>query len=223
MLTSSNLSLPFRFYDPNFIRTFYHPILATRSVHFAPSPVLDQSSPFIQQCRLRSQEQTLHDLHCVTTARTYDYHPIGRPRDGWMQCACVWSICLISVTYFPLRTRSTYDMVVETAQRCKPASVNTFLKPSTRTRVTVLEFVRRLVDKQRNQTESFGNWICFYPQVESWTDTNLKGLFTGCMELCPVPAAASVSARKIYPHFMETESSLQCSQQPAICPCPEPG
>lgn len=82
MLTSSNLSLPFGFYDPNFIRTFYHPILATWSVHLAPTPVLDQGSQFIQQCRLRSQVQMLHDLqHRLTTARTYDYHPIGKPRD----------------------------------------------------------------------------------------------------------------------------------------------
>jgi len=81
MLTSSNLSLPFRLYDPNFIRTFYHSILATWPVHLAPTPVLDQSSRFIQQCRLRSQVQTLHDLqHRLTTARTYDYHPIGKPR-----------------------------------------------------------------------------------------------------------------------------------------------
>lgn len=148
MFTSSNLSLPFRFYDSNFICTFYHHILATWSVLLAPTPVLDQNSPSIQQRRLRSQVQTLHDLHRLTTARTYDYHPIGKPCDRWMQCACVWSICLLFFTCFPLRTRSTYDVVVETAQRCKPASVSTLLKPSKTTRVTVLELVRTLVNKQ---------------------------------------------------------------------------
>jgi hypothetical protein len=128
VLTSSNLSLPFRFYDPNFICNFYHPILATWSVHLAPTPVLDQSSPCIQQCRLRSQVQRLHDLHRPTTARTYNYHPIGKPRDRWMQGACVWSIRLIPCTYFPLRTRRTYDMVVQMARRCKPTSESTLFE-----------------------------------------------------------------------------------------------
>jgi len=45
-----------------------------------------------------------------------------------MQCACVWSICLMIFTYFPLRTRSTYDVVVETPQRCKPASGSTLFE-----------------------------------------------------------------------------------------------
>jgi hypothetical protein len=45
-LTSSNFSLPFRFHHPNFICTYYHPILATWSVHLAPTPILDQGSPF---------------------------------------------------------------------------------------------------------------------------------------------------------------------------------
>jgi hypothetical protein len=122
MFTSSNLSLPFRFHDPNFICTFYHLILATWSVHLAPTPVLDQSSPFIQQCRLRSQVQTLHDLHRLTTARTYDYHPNGKPRDRWMQCACVWSICLDILYVLPTSNK------VDLGQRCKPARVSSLFE-----------------------------------------------------------------------------------------------
>ena len=196
MLTPSNLFLPFRFYDPNFICTFYHPILATRSVRLAPTPVLDQSSPFIQQCRLRSQVQTLHDLqNRLTSVRTTTI--IQSASIATVECnahayvPCVWSP--LRNPHFqqgrPTKWSSKRHSVVNLR-----ASV-LYLEPSTR-RVTVLELVRTLVKKQRNQTENFGNWICFYPRVESWRGTNRKGLFTGSMERCPVPAAPSVSARQ---------------------------
>lgn len=88
---------PLGFLYINFTCSSHHPLLLhvpllQRFDHSNTVSSITQVPKFVS-CLLL----TLPDLRqqCLMTAHTYDRHPIGKPRDCLMQCACVWSVRLL--------------------------------------------------------------------------------------------------------------------------------
>jgi hypothetical protein len=171
------------------------------SVRSTPAPYLTTVAIFIQQCRLRSHVQTLHDLHRLTTARTI-IQPASLATIEWNAHAYgrkVWS---------PSRTSHLEQGRLRTRLLDRHSVVNLgasvlYMKPTKTTRVAALELVRTLVNKQLHKLNRKFRKLDLLPSSGRKVERHqTKGTVHWLHDAVrPVPTAAASQLAKKLPAF----------------------